>query len=37
MIVPITAYKEVTIIVLIFRIGMGFAEDHGSLAITCTV
>ena len=23
--------QKITIIVLIFRIGMGFAEDHGSL------
>ena len=25
--------QKFTIIVLIFRIGMGFAEDHGSLVI----
>ena len=32
-IAPIITYKEITIIVLIFRIEMGFAEDHGSLVI----
>ena len=32
-IVPMIAYKEITIIVLIFSIGMGFAEDHASLVI----
>ena len=30
---PNNCLQMITIIVLIFRTGMGFAKDHGSLAI----